>query len=176
MQMPLLRSINEGRGSGIKPPLVYSIITVIHRLLTLTHKMKSFVALLAVVAVVAADVSHLARNPEADAQIVRQDADVLPDQYKYAYETSNGIVAEEAGVLKNVGTEGEAISVQGSNSYTAPNGQVIRLVYTSDEFGYQPQGEHLPTPPAPQPIPEYIERALEYIRTHPPKVEPSGRL
>ncbi|XP_075977703.1 larval cuticle protein LCP-17-like [Anticarsia gemmatalis] len=129
--------------------------------------MKSFVALLAVVAVVAADVSHL-RHPDADAQILRQDADVLPDQYQYAYETSNGIAAQESGVLKNVGREDEAIEVQGSNSYTAPDGTPIQTSYIANEFGYQPSGNHLPTPPPPQPIPEYIVRAIEYIRTHPP--------
>lgn len=53
-------------------------------------------------AVAAADVAHL-RSPEADASIVRQDADVFPDQYQYAFETSNGIVAQESGVLKNAG-------------------------------------------------------------------------
>ncbi|KAJ8721937.1 hypothetical protein PYW08_004339 [Mythimna loreyi] len=131
--------------------------------------MKSFVALLAVVAVVAADVSHL-RSPEADAQILKQDADVLPDQYQYSYETSNGIAAQESGALK-AGPDGEAIAVQGSNSYTAPGGEVIQTSYIADENGYQPQGAHLPTPPAPQEIPEYILRSLEYIRTHPPKEE-----
>lgn len=65
---------------------------------------KSFVAILALVAVAAADVSHIVRGGEADAQILRQDADVLPDSFSYAYETSNGIAAQEQGQLKNVGT------------------------------------------------------------------------
>ncbi|XP_035440469.2 cuticle protein CP14.6 [Spodoptera frugiperda] len=176
MQMPLLRAIIEGRGLGIKPPHVYSIITVIHRLLTLTHKMKSFVALLAVVAVVAADVSHVVRNPDADAQVLKQVADVAPDGYNYLYETSNGIQAQEQGALKNAGTEGEAISVQGANAYTAPNGERISLTYVADENGYRPEGAHLPVPPQPEAIPEYIVRALEYIRTHPPKDEPLRRV
>ncbi|CAB3236685.1 unnamed protein product [Arctia plantaginis] len=132
--------------------------------------MKSFVALFAIVAVVAADVSHL-KGTEADAVIVKQNADVLPDQYSYEYETSNGIAAQERGALKNVGREDEAIEVQGSNSYRAPGGEQISINYIADENGYQPQGAHLPTPPAPQPIPDYILRAIEYIRTHPPKQE-----
>ncbi|XP_028168620.1 larval cuticle protein LCP-17-like [Ostrinia nubilalis] len=132
--------------------------------------MKSFVAVLALVALAAADVSHL-QNPEAGAQIVKQEADVGPESFAYNYETSNGIVGQESGALKNVGREDEAISVQGANKYTAPGGEVIALTYTADENGYQPQGAHLPTPPPAEPIPEYIARAIEYIRTHPPAPE-----
>ncbi|XP_026734678.1 larval cuticle protein LCP-17-like [Trichoplusia ni] len=125
--------------------------------------MKSFVAILALVALAAADVSHL-RSAEADAQILAQEADVFPDQYSYNYKTSNGIAAQESGALTNVGTEGEAISVAGQNSYTAPGGEQISLSYIADANGYQPQGAHLPTP---HPIPEEILKSLEYIRTHP---------
>ncbi|XP_026752381.3 larval cuticle protein LCP-17-like isoform X2 [Galleria mellonella] len=153
----------------------YFIITVTHRLLTLTHKMKSFVAILAVVAVVAADVSHIVRSPEADAQVLRQEADVLPDRYSYSYETSNGIAGQESGQLKNAGREDEAIEVQGSNQYTAPDGTPIQITYVANEFGYQPQGAHLPTTPAPQPIPEYIQRAIAYIAANPPRPEPVNR-
>lgn len=68
---------------------------------------KAFIAILALVAAVSADVSHLARGrssgPEADAQILRQDSDVNIENYNYAYETSNGIAAQEAGQLKNAG-------------------------------------------------------------------------
>lgn len=54
-------------------------------------------------ALAAADVSHLARNAEADAQVVEQSADVFPDQFSYNYRTSNGISAQESGALKNAG-------------------------------------------------------------------------
>lgn len=64
---------------------------------------KSFVAFFAIVAVVTADVSHLTKGTEADAQILKQSADVLPDRYDYTIETSNGILAQEAGALKNIG-------------------------------------------------------------------------
>lgn len=70
---------------------------------------KAFIAVLAVVASVTADVSHLLRNnpsasgSEAAAQILRQDADVGVENYNYAFETSNGIAAQEAGQLKNAG-------------------------------------------------------------------------
>lgn len=53
-------------------------------------------------AVAAADVSHL-KTADATAEIVQQEADVGPEGYKYAYQTSNGIGAQESGVLKNAG-------------------------------------------------------------------------
>lgn len=55
---------------------------------------------------------------------------------------------------------------QGSFSYTSPEGQPIRLIYTADENGFVPQGDHLPTPP---PIPPAIQKALAYLATAPPQ-------
>lgn len=49
------------------------------------------------------DVSHL------DEQVVRYDSVVNPDSYNYAYETSKGTQVEESGILKNAGSEQEAI-------------------------------------------------------------------
>ncbi|XP_072949053.1 cuticle protein CP14.6-like [Epargyreus clarus] len=132
--------------------------------------MKTFIAVLALVAVAAADVAHL-RLDEKSASIVAQDADVFPDQYQYRYETSNGITGQERGSLKNVGTENESIVAEGFNSYISPEGVNIKTEYIADENGYQPRGDHLPTPPPAEPIPEYIVRAIEYIRTHPPPKE-----
>ncbi|KDR12717.1 Endocuticle structural glycoprotein SgAbd-2, partial [Zootermopsis nevadensis] len=84
-----------------------------------------------------------------------------------SFETGNGIAVEEAGFLKNAGNpETEAQVAQGSASYTSPEGQQIKLTYVADENGFQPQGAHLPTPP---PIPEPIQRALQYLATLPPK-------
>lgn len=34
------------------------------------------------------------------------------------------------------------------------------------------QGAHLPTPPPPQPIPDYIQRSLDWIAAHPEREEP----
>lgn len=71
--------------------------------------------------------------------------------YRYSYETANGIKVEEEGEIKNKGSENEILSVRGSYSYTAPDGTPITVTYIADENGFQPQGDHLPTPPpAPQ--------------------------
>ena len=53
---------------------------------------------------------------------------------------------------------------EGSFEYTDPEGGAVRLTYIADENGFQPQGDHLPTPP---PIPEAIQRALDYLATVP---------
>lgn len=63
----------------------------------------------------------------------------------------------------------EAENVQGSFSYTSPEGQPIRVTYVADENGFRPEGAHLPTPP---PIPEAIARSLAYLRTQPSYQEP----
>lgn len=102
-------------------------------------------------------------NPEASAQIVRQSSDSSPDgSYNYAYETSNGIYADEQGYPKSP----EILAAQGQFQYLAPDGQVLRVTYTADENGFQPQGAHLPTPP---PVPAAIQRALDYLATLPPQ-------
>jgi len=60
----------------------------------------------------------------------------------------------------------DVIISQGSVSYTAPDGTLISLSYAADdENGFQPKGDHLPTPP---PIPPEIQKALDYIASLPP--------
>ena len=41
-------------------------------------------------------------------------------------------------MLKNAGTDDEAISVQGSYSYIGPDGKPVKVEYIADENGYQP--------------------------------------
>lgn len=67
--------------------------------------------------------------------------------------------------MKNAGNpETEAQEVQGSYQYTADDGTPISVSYIANENGFQPQGEHLPTPP---PIPPAIQRALDFIAANP---------
>lgn len=74
------------------------------------------------------------------------------DRFTYSFKTSNGIIAEETGVAS------DGVKAQGGYSYTGDDGKAYTITYTADEFGYQPQGEHLPTP---HPIPEEILRSIE---------------
>ncbi|XP_018571569.1 endocuticle structural glycoprotein SgAbd-2 [Anoplophora glabripennis] len=103
--------------------------------------------------------------------IISQDVEIgLDGSYKSSYETGNGIIVQEQGILKNAGDkEIEAEEVQGSFQYTAPDGTPIQLSYIANENGFQPQGAHLPVPPE---VPEAIQRALEYIASEPATEEP----
>lgn len=97
---------------------------------------------------------------DKDATVLRSEQDVGVDAYQYAYETSNGIAAQESGHLKNVGTDDEANDVTGEFSFTAPDGTLVKLAYTADENGFHPVGDHLPVAPE---IPEYIARAIKLL-------------
>ncbi|EEB15865.1 Endocuticle structural glycoprotein SgAbd-8, putative [Pediculus humanus corporis] len=106
------------------------------------------------------------RNPQSEVPILRYENSVNHDgSYKWSYESGDGTQAEEQGQLKNAGNPDlEAQVAQGQVSFTSPEGVPVRLTYIADENGFQPQGDHLPTPP---PIPPEILKALEYIRANP---------
>ncbi|XP_030572698.1 pupal cuticle protein Edg-78E [Drosophila novamexicana] len=113
---------------------------------------------LAVAVFVSAVLSAPSDSADAHAEIrsfvneLKQD----DNSYKYQFETSNGIAQQEQGV--------GGYYASGSSQYYTPEGQLIQLTYTADENGFQPQGEHLPTP---HPIPEAIIKSLEWNREHP---------
>lgn len=56
---------------------------------------------------------------------------------RFSYETSNGISRSEQGELKTT-EDGAAIVVQGSTTWTAPDGKKYELTFTADELGYHP--------------------------------------
>ncbi|KAG7206510.1 hypothetical protein KM043_003855 [Ampulex compressa] len=88
-----------------------------------------------------------------------------PDgSYSYSYETGNGLKVEERGGQKRLSEQEEALTVQGSYSFTLPDGTPVALSYVADENGFQPKADHLPTP---HPIPAGILKSLEYIAAHP---------
>ncbi|CAK1604195.1 unnamed protein product [Parnassius mnemosyne] len=144
------------------------------------------VALAVVVGVTSADVGFQPFQPQSVYQqqqlyttepipIIRQEHIQNPDgSYKWSYETGNGITAEELGYVKNLGVpEQEVQTAQGQYQYTAPDGQIIQLKYVADENGFQPQGAHIPTPP---PIPQDIQKALDYLATLPSQNPENGVL
>ncbi|CAH0558129.1 unnamed protein product [Brassicogethes aeneus] len=84
------------------------------------------------------------QGQDKDATIVKSEMENIGiDGFNWAYETSNGISAQETGELKNAGTENESISVKGSYKYVGPDGQTYEVTYIADENGFQPQGAHL---------------------------------
>ncbi|KAH8342308.1 hypothetical protein KR059_000713 [Drosophila kikkawai] len=85
--------------------------------------------------------------PAEDVQIVRADSDVGPENFSFAWETSDGQKADAAGELKNIGSENESLAVRGSFSFVADDGQTYTVNYIADENGFQPQGAHLPVAP-----------------------------
>lgn len=104
--------------------------------------------------------------------IVAQSSDISPDgSFSNRWESANGISFQEEGVLKNAGQKDEAESVQGSASWTAPDGTKLSLDWTADENGAIFQGAHLPTPPPVPEIPAAIQRALDWIAAHPQKAD-----
>lgn len=60
------------------------------------------------------------------------------------YEQSDGVVRSEEGIIKNAGTEQEALEVRGSITWTAADGEVYTLNFVADENGYRPEGAHIP--------------------------------
>lgn len=84
----------------------------------------------------------------------------------FSYETENGISHQEGATIKQLSPELADKSAQGSYSYTSPEGERVEVSYIADANGFQPQGSHIPTAP---PIPEAIQRAIDYILAHPAK-------
>ncbi|KAH8366109.1 hypothetical protein KR093_009197, partial [Drosophila rubida] len=89
----------------------------------------------------------LAAPSQDQVTVVRQDADVTVDGYKFAYETSDGAGHNAEANIKNAGTENEALSVRGSFKFFGEDGQEYIVNYVADENGFQPEGAHLPVAP-----------------------------
>uniref|UniRef100_A0A1B0GQ22 Cuticular protein n=1 Tax=Phlebotomus papatasi TaxID=29031 RepID=A0A1B0GQ22_PHLPP len=77
--------------------------------------------------------------------------------YEFDYATGNGIMAHEQGHVNNFGSEQSEQVVSGGYSYTGDDGKTYTVSYKADANGFQPVGDHLPTPP---PIPEAIAKSL----------------
>nr|CAD7459915.1 unnamed protein product [Timema tahoe] len=108
----------------------------------------------------------------SDSESTDEDGESVPrDVYRgkgknrIPYESADGTKVEASGTLKDLGDkEGPSSVIQGSYSFVTADGQVFELRYIADENGFQPQASFLPVAP---PIPEDIQRSLEYNAAHP---------
>ncbi|XP_017027641.1 cuticular protein 47Eg [Drosophila kikkawai] len=98
-----------------------------------------------------------------DAGVLRSEQEVNVDNFKYALELDNSVNVHQTGEL-----HGEEWIVKGDQAWKSPEGEPVSIQYVADANGYQVLSANppLPTPP---PIPEAIQRALEWIAAHPSK-------
>ncbi|NP_001166743.1 flexible cuticle protein 12-like [Bombyx mandarina] len=97
--------------------------------------------------VAAASAAAITTNSK-DAVILQQTFDNIGvEGYGFGFETSDGKTAQESAVLKNVGTENEALEVRGQYSYVDLDGKVHETTYTADENGFHPSGADIPQLP-----------------------------
>ncbi|XP_023172387.1 endocuticle structural glycoprotein SgAbd-5 [Drosophila hydei] len=101
--------------------------------------MQGYTLFFVVVCLVGSGVLALPR-PDENAEVLRLESENNGiDKYSFNYETSNGIVRSEEGVLKPITGESEGvITVTGSSSWTTPDGKKYELSFTADETGYHP--------------------------------------
>uniref|UniRef100_T1H0U1 Uncharacterized protein n=1 Tax=Megaselia scalaris TaxID=36166 RepID=T1H0U1_MEGSC len=83
----------------------------------------------------------------SDAQILRLDSDIKTDGFRYALETSDGTSQIAEGQLKQTDPENAAVVQSGSFKFVADDGQTYQVNWTADEFGFHPEGAHLPATP-----------------------------
>lgn len=98
--------------------------------------MKLFILLVVLVAVASAAPVDYSKTV-----ILQNDSEVGPEGYNFEYRTSDGVSRSESAILKNVGTDHEALSVRGTVTWTAADGQEYTWNYIADEKGYQPEGK-----------------------------------
>ncbi|EDV41231.1 uncharacterized protein Dana_GF10917 [Drosophila ananassae] len=83
-------------------------------------------------------------RPQNEVEVQEYESNVDLDGYKFSYKLSDGTTRTEEGVIKNAGQENESISIRGSVSWVAPDGQTYTINFVADENGFQPEGAHLP--------------------------------
>ncbi|XP_022229589.1 cuticular protein 47Eg [Drosophila obscura] len=99
-----------------------------------------------------------------DANVLRSDAQVNVDSFKYALELDNSVNVKQEGELRS----GDEWVVQGNQAWTSPEGVPVAIQYVADQNGYQVISANPALPTSP-PIPEAIQRSLDWIAAHPPK-------
>ncbi|KAG4074805.1 hypothetical protein HA402_006444 [Bradysia odoriphaga] len=73
--------------------------------------------------------------------IVKSVSDFQADgSYVYSYETGDGSIREETGVVKNAGTDEAYVAQSGFYKYIDSEGSPVEVHYTADENGFVPIG------------------------------------
>ncbi|KAK6623213.1 hypothetical protein RUM43_009065 [Polyplax serrata] len=92
--------------------------------------------------------------------------------YRFGFEAGDGTKVLQEGAVKDLqdadGKPTKGGVARGAYSYVGDDGQTYTVTYTADETGFHAEGAHLPVAP---PVPEEIQRALEYLRSLPPQEE-----
>ncbi|CAD7013191.1 endocuticle structural glycoprotein SgAbd-3 [Ceratitis capitata] len=108
-----------------------------------------------------------------EVQLISNEAMVEYDgKFHYHYELGDGSKASQDGVLKNVDPEHQGESIEGKFAFVGDDGKEYLVSYIADENGYQPIGDHLPTPP---PVPESVLKTLKYLEEHPYNPEAAAK-
>lgn len=95
--------------------------------------------------------------PESKVGVLKTTNTIHDDgSYKWSWEDDRGTAVHESGVGGQ--------RAEGGARWVSPEGQQVEFTYVADENGYQPSGSALPVAPA---IPDYIVRALQWIKDHP---------
>ncbi|XP_042892982.1 cuticle protein AMP1A-like [Penaeus japonicus] len=91
---------------------------------------------------------------DSDAETVLDEREDRGDgNFRYAFQTSNGISSSNVGTP---GSEGQS-NMQGSFSFPLPEGGFAEFNFIADENGYQPSSDLLPVGPPP---PEHVYELL----------------
>ncbi|GFG37113.1 hypothetical protein Cfor_05775 [Coptotermes formosanus] len=104
-------------------------------------------------------------SPQGHVPIITANFDLNPidNSYNFNYVAGDGSERHEVGVVENPGTPVEGSAVQGSYSYTSPDGTPVTVNYVADNFGFQPVGPNIH--PA---IIKAVQRQVEEARFGPP--------
>ncbi|XP_046979765.1 endocuticle structural protein SgAbd-6 [Schistocerca americana] len=92
--------------------------------------------------VAAALIAVVAARPQKPGEAVILEQSIDNDglgQYTFGFKTSDGLIRQEQGVVKNQGTENEALEVRGTITWKGADGKDYSINFIADENGFQPQ-------------------------------------
>ncbi|XP_062549687.1 endocuticle structural glycoprotein ABD-5-like isoform X2 [Armigeres subalbatus] len=93
--------------------------------------------LIFMMALILAAANVVSPSDSSGATIVRKEFVRTEDGYTFEFETSDGQKRREEGKLVTDDAGNQYMKVQGSFSYTAPDGKIINAIYEADKDGYK---------------------------------------